>query len=232
MQNELPLRARRICGLGLLIAAGAVLGGCVTAPPPMVITPAVPPTVVYQVPPPMRVVPSQPVAPVQAPPAQPTTAAPVQPQRPAQQLSDGQVVGILTEANNAEIHEAQLALRNSSNPRVRAFARQMIADHSRLNNRLLSLADQLGIAPTQSPASLNLSRTSRQAFRSLSALSGRNFDVTYIRHQVAVHRTVLNGINQVLLPNTRYPGLRTALLQTRAIIGNHLQRARDLLSVL
>lgn len=226
MQKELTSLARRTGGPGILVAAIAAMSGCVTAPPPMVITPAAPPTVVYQAPLPMRVVPTQPTAPVQA---QPTPVAPVQPHRAAQQLSDGQVVGVLTEANNAEIHEAQLALRISTNPRVHAFARQMIADHSRLNNRLLSLADEIGIAPTQSPASLNLSRTSRQAFRSLSALRGRSFDVTYIRHQVAVHQTVLNGLNRILLPSARRPVLRSALTQIRPVLGNHLQRARDLL---
>lgn len=205
-------------GIFCTLAAVTGLEGCVTAPPPLVIAAPPPPAIVYQ---PPQVYHSSPILPV---PSAPT--APVQRRWPAQQLSNGQAIGILTAANNAEIREAQLALRVSRNLRIRRFAQQMINSHSRLNSRLLALSRRLGILPTQSQASQHLTQTAQQALTTLSTMRGRRFNRVYIHHQVVTHRTVLNGINNILLPGTRQPYIRGALLQTRTIITRHLQYAQ------
>lgn len=202
---------------GFCIFAGlAGLTGCVTAPRPIIIAAPPPPAIVYQ------------PAPVYHP-APAYTPAPthrVQGQQPRRQLSDGQILGILTMANNAEIREAQLALHISRNPRVRQFAQQMIYSHSRLNDSLLGLSSRLGLRTLQSPASQHLSQTAQQAYATLSTMRGRHFDRVYINHQIATHRTVLNGINKILLPETHQASVRGALLQSRTMIARHLQYAQ------
>lgn len=45
-----------------------------------------------------------------------------------------------------EVALGRLALERSQNPDVRAFAQRMIADHSRANNRLITIADNEGLS--------------------------------------------------------------------------------------
>lgn len=199
-------------------AALAGLTGCVTAPRPVIIAAPPPPAIVYQPAPIYRPL---------TPPAAPTAQAPTRrAQHPGRQFTDGQILGILTVADNAEIREAQLAFRFSRNPRVRQFAQQMINSHSRLNSNLLTLSRRLGIRATQSRASQHLVQTARQAYATLSTMRGRHFDRVYVNHQIATHRTMLNGINNILLPDTHQANVRSALLQTRMILSRHIQYAQ------
>lgn len=218
-KGKLPVAIRRT---GLLLAT-AGLTACAAVPPPVVVM--APPQ--YAPPVYVQASPVQPVAPAQPAPVQTVPTAPQ-----ARILSDGAIAGIMEMANNAEIHEAQLALSVSRDPRVRNFARQMITDHSRLNVAMMHLTSRLGITPTQSPASRNIQVTARQAYSQLSALRGSAFNRTYVNHQVTTHTRLLNGMNRYLIPNARNPQLRSALLQARPTIAVHLQHARGLAALM
>jgi putative membrane protein len=70
-------------------------------------------------------------------------------QQQRNQLSalDQQFVIDAAQGGMAEVQLGQLALERSRNPEVKQFARQMIQEHTRANERLMRLATQKGITP-------------------------------------------------------------------------------------
>ena len=60
------------------------------------------------------------------------------------QLSDAQILKVLMVANQGEVDQAKLALTKATMPEVRAFAEQMITDHTAALARLTALATTAG----------------------------------------------------------------------------------------
>jgi len=102
-------------------------------------------------------------------------------------------------ANHDEISFAQLALMQSTNDTVKAFAQKMITDHTMGLNGLDSLASKYNLTlPTDIDSMHAALKTN------LMTLSGVTFDTAYINGQVKDHQTVIslfqkeqsNGSNQ------------------------------------
>src|SRR5580693_4028005 len=67
----------------------------------------------------------------------------------------------------AEVQLGQLTLQKSSNDQVKQFAQRMIDDHTKLNEEMKPVADQLGVkAPDQ------ISKGDRETIAKLQGLSG------------------------------------------------------------
>ena len=83
----------------------------------------------------------------------------------------------------AEIQLAQLALQKTSNPDVKQFAQKMVDDHTKMDEQIKPIADQLGVpAPTELPAKVSTLMTK------LQAVNGADFDKQYTRAMVSDHR--------------------------------------------
>ncbi len=65
--------------------------------------------------------------------------------------ADQQFVQAASQADATEIAASKVALRNSSDPHVKAFARQMITDHTKLSRSMAALAAKKGLKPRRSP---------------------------------------------------------------------------------
>src|SRR5579863_5273324 len=71
------------------------------------------------------------------------------------------------EGSMAEVQLGQLTLQKSNNDQVKQFAQHMIDDHTKLNEQMKPVAQQLGVsAPTQ------VSKKDRKTMDKLQALSG------------------------------------------------------------
>jgi putative membrane protein len=88
---------------------------------------------------------------------------------------DRQFVIDAAQGGMAEVQLGQLALERSRNPEVKQFARQMIQEHTRANERLMRLATQKGITPPTTPGPKYEASMSR-----LMQLSGESFDQAYM----------------------------------------------------
>jgi putative membrane protein len=83
----------------------------------------------------------------------------------------------------AEVELGQLAEQKGQSDAVKDFARRMVEDHTKANDRLIGLAKEDGIAV---PEELD---AEHKAMRDrLEALSGAEFDLAYIQGQVADHQ--------------------------------------------
>jgi putative membrane protein len=84
----------------------------------------------------------------------------------------------------AEIQVCQLALQKSENPEVKRFAQRLIADHSRMDSDIASVAQTVGVTVPNQP-----STGKKSVYQRLSKLSGRTFDRAFIDHNVRDHKS-------------------------------------------
>lgn len=86
------------------------------------------------------------------------------------------------EGGMAEIEAGKLAVSKAQNAEVKQFAQQMIAEHTRANNELKTLAGKKNVVL---PTALDPMHQAMAA--KLSGLSGAEFDKEYMRGQVEDH---------------------------------------------
>ena len=78
------------------------------------------------------------------------------------------------EGGNAEVSGSQVAVAQSSNADVKAFAQQMIDDHGKAGTELKGLAEQKGVKVSDTP-----SATKKLEIKMLSERKGASFDQHY-----------------------------------------------------
>lgn len=89
-------------------------------------------------------------------------------------------------ANNDEINFAQLALTQSSNDSVKAFAQKIITDHTNAGASLDSIATKYNVTlPTSIDSIHSVLKTQLQGY------SGNQFDTAYIHGQIKDHTTAI-----------------------------------------
>ncbi|WP_322025133.1 DUF4142 domain-containing protein [Burkholderia sp. BCC1977] len=87
--------------------------------------------------------------------------------------TDAEFVDMAKLAGKSEIQASRLALEKSSSPDVRAFAKRMVDDHRKANERLQQLAARNGV-------SMHAGRIVDPDVEALRDRSGRDFDVAYV----------------------------------------------------
>ena len=78
------------------------------------------------------------------------------------------------EGGNAEVEGSKVAIAQSANADVKAFAQQMIDDHGKAGDELKSLAGQKGVKVSDTP-----SMTKKTEIKLLSERKGSSFDQHY-----------------------------------------------------
>jgi putative membrane protein len=91
------------------------------------------------------------------------------------------------ESDTFEIMEAYTALAQSSDPKVKDFARQMIHDHGETSQKLSEAAMGTGLKPP--PMAVGASQSPFLA--ALQSARGHDFDKTYWQQQALAHRSAL-----------------------------------------
>ena len=122
-----------------------------------------------------------------------------------------------------EINEAQVALIEGRDPRVRAFAQQMIQDHRELGRRLRQTVTTAGL-PSPDVA---LSGDQAMLLSGLQGQSGPQFDKTYVRHQVLGHQQAL-VVEQGYADGGQNAAVQQAARSALPVIQQHLDMARQL----
>jgi putative membrane protein len=147
---------------------------------------------------------------------------------PMNKLSDGQIAQILTTVDDAEIEQAQLALKKARDPEIQAFANHMIEQHTASKQAGAQLVAQSQLHPTDSPKAQELQQAGAQMMSKLNAADENNFDITYIDGQIEEHNQVLTLIKAQLLPVVNDTGLRNHLNNAQAMVEQHIQRAQQI----
>ena len=127
--------------------------------------------------------------------------------------TDPQIAHIAYTAGTIDIEAAKQALARTHNKTVRAFAQEMVRDHSAVNDKALALVKKLHVTPQDNPTSQSLTKAATAERSKLSKLSGAAFDREYVDNEVAYHKTVNGALESTLIPNAKNGELKS-LLQT------------------
>jgi putative membrane protein len=121
------------------------------------------------------------------------------------------------EGGTVEVQLGQLAQQKSQSPDVQQFGQKMVADHTQLGDQIKPIAQQLGVKEPSGP-----SKKDKELIAKLEALSGPQFDETYINAMVKDHKQDLKEFtNEAQLAQD--PNVKQVAQQGATVISQHLQ---------
>jgi putative membrane protein len=142
-------------------------------------------------------------------------------------VNDAQITAALEAANIRDLDQARIAAKRAGDPRVAAFAEEMLTGLERGEVKLRGLETQQGAAPQEGPTSDQVKLAGENALLALRTATSSAFDRMYIDAQVDEQQRVLTLIDR-LLPETRGPALKALLTEYRARVANRLREATDI----
>ena len=146
--------------------------------------------------------------------------------------TDPQIAHIAYTAGQSDIAVADLALNKTRNNTVKAFADEMVRDHTAVNKKALALVDKLKVKPTDNDSSRSLTAAAAEKRQELLKLSGAAFDKAYAENEVAYHVTVNGVLETTLIPATQNGELKSLLETGLKLFTEHQKHAEQLESQL
>jgi putative membrane protein len=147
-------------------------------------------------------------------------------------LTDPQIAHIAYTAGQIDIAAANLALNKTHNNAVKAFADEMVRDHTAVNKKALALLDKLKVKPEDNEISRSLADAAAEKRQELLKLSGAAFDQAYAENEVAYHLTVNGALETTLIPATQNDELKSLLETGLKLFTEHQKHAEDLVTEL
>ena len=142
--------------------------------------------------------------------------------------SDPQIAHIAYTAGAIDIAASEQALAKSKNKAVRAFAQEMVRDHTAVNVQALALVKKLGVTPEANATSAALEADAKVQARKFDALRGAAFDRAYVRNEIAYHQTVNNALGKTLIPSAHNAELKSLLETGLTLFREHQKHAEHL----
>lgn len=142
--------------------------------------------------------------------------------------SDPQIADIVVTANQVDIDAGKLAEAKSHSQEVRQFGKQMVTDHTAVNQSAVALVTKLHVKPEPNDTSASLRKGGDENLARLRQLKGKAFDQAYVAHEVAYHQAVIDAVDRTLLPSAQNGELKALLEKVRPALVAHLEHAKHL----
>jgi putative membrane protein len=142
--------------------------------------------------------------------------------------NDAQIAGIVVTANTVDINAGKLAEKKSKNKEVKAFAKQMVTDHTGVNKQATALVKKLKVKPEDSDISKSLKKGGEDNLKKLKGLKGKDFDKAYIDNEVTYHQAVIDALDKTLIPSAQNAELKDTLVKVRPAFVAHLEHAKSI----
>jgi putative membrane protein len=139
-------------------------------------------------------------------------------------LSTSTFVHKASAMGNAEVKAANMALEKSSSQAVKAFAQQMVNDHTQVNQKLMALAQQKGL---KSDVATQPDAKDMALSMKLKMQSGASFDKAYASRQVTAHQETI-ALFQQEAQSGKDPDIKQLAAQALPTLQQHLKMAQDL----
>ena len=150
----------------------------------------------------------------------------------AQTVSDAQIASIVVTANQVDIDAGKLAASKGTNPEIKKFGQQMVADHTAVNKQATALVTKLKVTPEDNATSQSLKAGGEKNIANLESLKGAEFDKAYIDNEVTYHQAVIDAIDKTLIPSAENAELKALLVKVRPAFVAHLEHAKMIQSSL
>lgn len=142
--------------------------------------------------------------------------------------TDPQIAAIVVTANQVDINAGKLARTKSRNKDVKAFAQQMVTDHTGVNKSATALVTKLHVKPEDSATSESLKNGGSANIRKLKDLTSAAFDRAYIDNEVTYHQAVIDALDKTLIPSAKNDELKALLVKVRPAFVAHLEHAKQI----
>lgn len=142
--------------------------------------------------------------------------------------TDPQIAHILVTANQVDIDAGRLAEKDGSTKDVRDFGKQMVTDHTAVNQQASALVKKLGVKPEANDTSASLRKGGDENMAQLRKLKGQQFDKAYVDHEVSYHQAVIDAVDKTLLPSASNADLKALIEKVRPALVQHLEHAKHL----
>jgi putative membrane protein len=142
--------------------------------------------------------------------------------------SDPQIAAIVVTANQVDIEAGKLAKSSANSKDVKAFAQQMVTDHTSVNKSATALVTRLKVTPEENATSRDLKKGGDDNLATLKKLTGAQFDRAYVDHEVAYHQAVIDALDKTLIPNAQNVELKALLEKSRPAFVAHLEHAKHI----
>ena len=146
--------------------------------------------------------------------------------------TDPEIAAIVVAANQVDIDAGKLAKSKAQSAEVRALAERMVIDHTGVNEQASALVGKLKVTPKPNATSEGLTKGGDDNLAKLRGLSGAAFDKAYVANEVTYHQTVIDALDETLIPNAKNAELHDLLVKVRPAFVSHLEHARHLQSKL
>lgn len=137
--------------------------------------------------------------------------------------SDESFLRQAAENGHAELEGSKLALKNAADPKVKAFAQQMVDEHTKAGNALKSLADAKGVKVPDEP-----SLAQKASLKVLASHEGAKFDKNYAESiGVKAHEDTVKLFKKAAA-DAKDADVKAFATKTLPTLEHHLQMAKDL----
>lgn len=127
-------------------------------------------------------------------------------------------------ADQFEIESSKLAADQAEDAKIKAFAKMLVADHTKSSNELKTIAASLKPALTVTPT---LRPDMQSKLDALKDVKGADFDRLYATQQVAAHQEAL-ALHQGFASAGQDAQLKTFASKTADVVQKHLTEAQGL----
>lgn len=127
-------------------------------------------------------------------------------------------------ANEFEIETSQIALNKSQNNDVKAFAQQMISDHTQAGEKF---KEALASSHTQAQPPQGLDEKHQRIIDHLKSASGQDFDNQYIHAQRDAHKDAVSLFSKYS-KHGQDPALKEFASDTLPTLREHLNHVKEL----
>ena len=142
-------------------------------------------------------------------------------------MTDPEIFSMLKSANQGEIDAGKMAESKATNAAVKAFAKDMVTDHTTLLNQGNALARKLNVTPKPAANDSIEAHDKATASALQQTAKGAAFDSAYVNAQVTGHQNTLDLVKRAE-DQAQNDQLKALLKNAEPVIQRHLDRIKDI----
>ena len=144
-----------------------------------------------------------------------------------QEYTEAELLGLVGLANEGTIEMAKQAQTMATSPEVKTLAGKAVEGHTALDKKAKDVAAQLNLTPVVPTDDEALGEKQRKWMDELKSMSkGKDWDATYLDHEIERHEAVLDEVKDALGREQR-PEVKAFLEEVRTHIEGHIGTYRE-----